>query len=194
MGKSAKGRQGKKSIEPKAPLFWKKYSIYAFSDLDGSLTEELLDITDHYTDQYEEHLNFLSKKTSWYKNKTNISDDIISFLDRLKAANLTVEEFRKLFQDEILIDVLDGGIISAGCDEHCFYTYWGPNLYLRHKLSETILGNYPLLASGAKEELRVSSEVFDTFFADCYKHIYISSWKLSLLEEILIERSQFLSP
>ncbi|MEL4896229.1 hypothetical protein, partial [Crocosphaera sp. Alani8] len=112
-----------------------------------------------------------------------------SFLERLKAANLTVEEFRKLFQDEILIEVLDGGIISSGCDEKCFYTYWGPSLYLRHKLREIILGNYPLLGSGTKEELIISSEVFDTFFADCYKHIYISSWKLSLLEEIIIERS-----
>ena len=188
MGKSTKGLQSKQSIESKAPLFWKKCSMYAISDLDSSVTEELLDITDHYTDQYEEYLNFLSKKTSWYKNKTNISDQIISFLDGLKAANLTVEEFRKLFQDEILIDILDGRIISAGCDEKCFYTYWGPNLYLRHKLSEITVGNYPLLGSGTEEKLIISSEVFESFFADCYNHIYISSWKFSLLEEILVER------
>lgn len=187
MSKSAKARRGKKSIQQKAPLFWKKYSIYAFSDLDGSITEELLDITDHYTDQYEEYLDFLSKKASWYKNKTNISNDIIAFLDRFKAANLSVEEFRSLFQDEIFIHVIDG-IISAGCNENCFYKYWGPCLYLRHKLSEITLGNYPLLGSGTEKELRISPEVFNTFFADCYNHIYISSWKLSLLEEILVQR------
>lgn len=187
MSKSAKAHQGKKSINQKALLSWKKYFSYAIDDCDGSITEEILNRTDHYTDQYEEYLDLLSKKTSWYKNKTNISNHIIAFLDRFKAANLSVEEFRSLFQDEIFIHVIDG-IISAGCDENCFYTYWGPCLYLRHKLSEITLGNYPLLGSGTEKELRISPEVFDTFFADCYNHIYISSWKLSLLEEILVKR------
>lgn len=187
MGKSAKARQGKKSIKQKSLLSWKKYSSYAIDDCDGSITEEILNGSDRYTDEYEEYLDFLSKKTSWYKNKTNISDHIIAFLDRCKAANLSVEELRSLFQDEIFIHVIDG-IISAGCGENCFYTYWGPCLYLRHKLSKVTLGNYPLLGSGTEEELRISPEVFDTFFADCYNNIYISSWKLSLLEEILVER------
>ena len=177
MSKSAKKRQDKKSMKQRVPLSWKKYSII----------EEQLNSDDNHNNQYEDYLEFLTKQVSWYRNKNNISNEIITFLDRCKTAKLSVKEFKKLFEDEFFIHIIEG-IISAGRDKNFYYTYRGQCLYLQHKLNEKIIGNYPLLGSGMEEELIISPEVFDTFFADCYKYVYVSSWKLSLLEQIIAKR------
>ncbi|WP_013321015.1 hypothetical protein [Gloeothece verrucosa] len=164
-------------MKPHYP-FWKKYSI--LEDLEADFSIENLPT-------YEDYLNSRTVEKIWYNKESNVSPAIRSFMQECLVANLSVKEFRQLFEDEIYIDIIEGEI-SAGYKEKCYYQYQGKCLYLRHKFKDTIVGNYPLLGSGFSEALKISPEVFEDFFGDCWHLMYIGAWKHQQLTQIVSSR------